>query len=291
MRHVGDVDAHLHITVVEHAVREGVVEILGIGRVDGKRGHAAEIPAAGQVFRRDVFGYFVGRLLHFRFETVGKLVFGQDGVHLRIVLARDAEHVDDPAQRFGAPLRPVGHQHGDFHPMGSLLAADLRQLRRTGHVDTDVIRHILAFDDGPDLPAADHQDADVRLGAATDDLDHFAFQAASFRTGLDPVFRHRNLHEIAVQGEMQLAHRDEDVFRPSFYLYEAKPVAREGDRTFEFLQRFAPSFRRPHQRCLLAACQPLCTLECTFPDGIFTLFPLFAIRCCHIFRIFARLLR
>ena len=224
--HVGDVDADLHIPVFQFAVRKGVVEVLGVGRVDGKRGYVAEIPASRQFFRGDGVRDLVGCLLHFRLEAVGQLVFSQDGVHLGVVLARNAEHIDNPAHRFEAALGPVGHQYRHLDAVGGLLAADFRQLVGTA-VDPDVIRHVLAFHNGPDLTATHDQDTDMRLVAAPDDLDHFAFQAAAFRPGLDPTLGYFDFHEVAIQGEMQFAHRDEDVFRTPLYFDEAKAVARQ----------------------------------------------------------------
>ena len=263
VRHVGDVDADLQMAVFEFAEREGVVEVLGVGRVDGESGHAAEVAAAGQVFGRDGVGYLLGRLLHLGFEAVGQLEFGQDGVHLGVVLARNAQHVNDAPDRLDAPLRPVRDQHGHLHAVGGFQTADFRQLVGAVHVDPDVIRHILALDNGPHLPAADHEDADMRLRTAVDDLDHLAFQAAAFHPRLHAALRDGNLHEVAVQGEMEFAHRHEHIVLQAFDFYETEAVAREGNGPFELFQRLAAALRRP-DGLLQAAGNPLGALEGAF---------------------------
>ena len=217
-------------------------------------------------------------------------------MHFRVVFTGDAEHVDDPAQRFGALLRPVGDQYGHFHAVGCLLAADLGQFVGPFHVDAHVVGHVLALDDSPHLLPPHDQDADVRTGAAADDLGHFAFQAAALRPGDQAPFRDGDLHEVAVEREMQLAHRHEDVFGLAFHLHEAESVARQRNRPLELLHGFGATLRLPH-RLLFAPGQPLRPLEGTFPHrrssflGIFPFFTPFSIRYCHIFLTFARLQR
>ena len=200
-------------------------------------------------------------------------------MHLGIILARDTQHVDDAADRLGAAFGPVRHQHGDLHAVGGFQAADLRKFVRTGDVDPDIVGHVLAFDDGPDLPPADHQDTDMRLGAAPDDLDHLAFEAAARGSGLEPALRDFDLHEIAVEREVEFAHGDEYVVRAAFHFHEAETVARKGDRPLEFLHRLGAALLRP-DRLLFSPCQPLRPLERTLSPfvGIFSLFAGFAIR-------------
>ena len=46
MRHVGDMNSDLIITILQHLKREGVIKILRVGRVDGKGQHVAHVATA-----------------------------------------------------------------------------------------------------------------------------------------------------------------------------------------------------------------------------------------------------
>ena len=283
VRDIGNVDAHLDVAVLEPAVRKRIVKILGVGRVDGERGHTAEIATPGQVFRHDGVGDLVGRLFHLSFKAVRQLVLRQDGVHFRIVFTGHAQHIHDAAQRLGAALGPVGHQHGDLHAVRGFLAADFRQLFRIMHVNADVIGHVFALDDGPDLTSADHQHADMGFRAAMDDLDYFPLQAAAFQAGLDAPLRHGDLHKVPVERKMQLPHRNEHVIFQTLRFHETEAVTRERDSPFKLLQAPGAPFRRP-DRFLPAPGQALCPFERAFTRlrGIFFLFGTLSIRNSHI---------
>ena len=114
MGDVGDVYADLPDAVLDLAHRECVVEILGVGGVDGEGRHLAEVAAPGDFAGRDVPVDGCGGLLDLGFEAVGEVVFGQDGVHLGIVVPGDSEAFDElPDGAFASGL-PVDDAHDDL---------------------------------------------------------------------------------------------------------------------------------------------------------------------------------
>ena len=101
----------------EASYRQGIVEVLRIGRVDGEGKHIAEVLAAGYLLRRDAGVDFVGSLLHALRIFVGQAVLGKDGVHLHVVIALLAKYIDDLSDEV---LRLLRRPLRDFHH--SLLA-------------------------------------------------------------------------------------------------------------------------------------------------------------------------
>ena len=73
MADVGYVHAHLDVAVPQLAVGEGVVEVLGVGGVDGEGEHIAEVAPAGHFFLRRaayLLGFVFGSLGEFEREVV-----------------------------------------------------------------------------------------------------------------------------------------------------------------------------------------------------------------------------
>ena len=114
MRDIGDVYASLPVPVVELSDRERIIEVLGIGRVDGECHHLAVILALGNL----IFCYarvdLLGSLHKVLWVFVWQAVFGEDGMHLGIVLTILSEYVDDLADRVLRELRPAFDQHIDL---------------------------------------------------------------------------------------------------------------------------------------------------------------------------------
>ena len=131
VRHVGDVHAHLHVAVLQHTVGEGVVEVLGVGGVDGEGEHIAEVATRGYLlFRR--LAYLLGLVLGLLRELQGEVVFGQDALHLHVVVAGLAEAFDHLAHGVVHPLGPVGHLHQ--HLLAVLGAAEVVDVDEDVHV-------------------------------------------------------------------------------------------------------------------------------------------------------------
>ena len=218
---VGDMYSHLVAALTQLHERNGVVEVLGVGRVDGEGSDLAVVLALRNLRIGDGVGYLVGGLADLRFEAVRQLELRQDGVHLGVVLAGLSQHVHDLADGLHALAGPVGHHHGHLHSVGSLDAADFRKVFRAVDGNADVIGHTGALDDGPGLVAADRQYADVRPFAALQDLHHLTFLAAR----VVPLLCHEHLHPVAVQSASQLALRHENVVVAAFQHHEAEAVA------------------------------------------------------------------
>jgi len=79
--------------------RQGIVVILGIGRVYGKGGNIPEIHPLldfpGEHFLLQRLRFF----FHLFFKPVGKSEFGQNGVHFSSVLSGIAQHVNNFSYR------------------------------------------------------------------------------------------------------------------------------------------------------------------------------------------------
>ena len=214
--HVGDVHADLIIAVRERLERQRVVEILCIGRVDGERERVAEILAALQILGRDGVRDLIGGVLHLGREAIGEIELRQDGVHLRVILARLAEHIHHvaPGPRFAA--LPAVHDRGDLH-------ARLRTHggRRFG-VHLDIVRHRLALHQDPGLGPDGMVKAHEGARGAFENLHDLALAAAVVPALLAC---HSHAHEIALQGVARLGGLDENVILLTFNDYENKPFA------------------------------------------------------------------
>ena len=133
MGHVGDMHAHFPDAVLYFAHRQRVVEVLGVRRVDREGRDTPEVAPLGDLFGRDAGVDGLGGLLDFGFEAVGKLVFRQDRVHLRVVVARHAQPFDQFARGALAPGLPVHDAHHDLLAVAYLGTGAFREV--------DVHRH------------------------------------------------------------------------------------------------------------------------------------------------------
>ena len=83
--HVGDVHTHLPAVALQRLDAQRVVEVLGVGRVDGAGPGIAEVLAARYLLGRDARLYLLRRLLDALRILVGEAILHEDGVHLHIV--------------------------------------------------------------------------------------------------------------------------------------------------------------------------------------------------------------
>ena len=199
---VGDMDADFPDAVLDFTHRESVVEVLGVGRVDGEGRHLAEVAALGDLAGRDTTVDRLGSLLDLGFEAVGEFVFGQNGVHFGIVVPGDAEAFDELADGAFAAGLPVGDADDDLLAVAHVGIGVPRQIDVHGHAPR------LYADE--DLMGSDLGDADIGFAAAFDDAGDLAFELSVAAAVVDRYF-----DAVAVEGVVCMAGLDEDVvFEP-----------------------------------------------------------------------------
>src|SRR5690606_23040043 len=118
MGDVGDMHTDLDVSVGQFPHREGIVEVLGVLRVNREGWDFAEITPRGYVLSSNLSGNLFFRSLDLGIKSVGQPELGQDGMHLRIILTRVAEHLYYLAHRVSRALVPL---HYTRHGLLSLL--------------------------------------------------------------------------------------------------------------------------------------------------------------------------
>ena len=164
VRHVGDMDAHLPHAVADFADRQRVVEVLGVGRIDGEGHRLPEVAPLGVVFAGDAPVDGFGCRPPPPLDPVAGLVFGQNGVHLGVVLARLAQNVDQFAHGAFRAGRPFGDAYDDLVAVFHVRAVAL--------VEVDVDGHLARVDTHEDIVFVDFGRADVAFAAAFDDREN-----------------------------------------------------------------------------------------------------------------------
>ena len=181
-------------------------------------------------------------------------------MHLRVVLAHFAEHIDDLAVRVALAAHPTVHADRDLHADvgaefaglsvhglikardGVFVVAELAQgafqfpalhglarglLTVEGHafwihdIDRDVVGHELALHDDPGLGADDMEDTDERPGGAFNDVEDGAVGVAVAFPGSGDG----DADPVAVQGSAGFRRSDEDIVFQFLDLDEKVSVA------------------------------------------------------------------
>ena len=186
MRYVGNVHAHLDVAVGQAAVRERIVEVLCIGRVDGKGYHLAHVAALGYFGRGNIIWNLLGGLGYLLWEVVGQAVVGQDGVHLGFVVAGTTQHLHDLADGVLSRLGNLGY-------LNDHLIAILR-LAGAAHRHEDIERHLLTVGHHKDVVGRHLHRAHVLALALLEDLHDLALGAL-----LTLVREDEDAHLVAVQ--------------------------------------------------------------------------------------------
>ena len=169
---VGDVHADLVVAIGQGLEGERVVKVLGVGRVDGEGKGVAEVGAALELGLADLLGDGVGGILHLFFEAPGQVELGEDGVHLGVVLAREAEHLGDVALGGVVAPAPAVHDGGNLH------AALCSQRGSLFGIHLYVVGHVLGLHQHPGLGAHGVENPDEGPAAAAHYLDYLAFALA-----------------------------------------------------------------------------------------------------------------
>ena len=97
--------------------REGIVEVLGILRVDRECRDFPEISAVLDFLCRDGIFYLFSGFFHVYRELHGQFVFRHDGVHFRVVVSRRSENFQHFPHRVLLVLRPLGNLDDGFFPV------------------------------------------------------------------------------------------------------------------------------------------------------------------------------
>lgn len=93
MGHIGDMYPNLPVASGKSLQGQCIVEIAGIGRINGEGDHIAEIATAFNIFLCYFIAYLFSIPFNFLSEAIGKLIFGKDGMHLSLMLTRPAKHL------------------------------------------------------------------------------------------------------------------------------------------------------------------------------------------------------
>ena len=198
IRHVGDVHAYLPMAIGQLLERNGIVEVLGVGRVDGDGEDVTEVLPFLDFRLLNLSGY----LFSFLFDLLRKfqriVVRQQDRFHLHVVVAWIAQHPDDFAKGVARVLRPVHQVH---HYL--LTVAGTVQLA-LGHKDVD--RYRIHVGCHKHIPVRDVQHPHE---VGTFPLKHlhnltFGLLALALR-------KHGHLHPVPMQGLSGVACRNEHI--------------------------------------------------------------------------------
>ena len=110
--HIGDVNAQQKIPVFRHGQRHGVVEVTGVGAVDGDQRFFSQIPAAFVVFFTDPADGS-RRLQDIFRKSLGQLILADHRFHIGAGLILAADDIDDLPFHHPAFFRPGGHLGND----------------------------------------------------------------------------------------------------------------------------------------------------------------------------------
>ena len=109
--------ADLVMPVFQLLEREGIVEVLGILRVDRECRDFPEISAVLDFLCRDGIFYLFSSFFYVCRELYGQFVFRHDCVHFRVVVSRRSENFQHFPHRVLLVLRPLGNLDDGFFPV------------------------------------------------------------------------------------------------------------------------------------------------------------------------------
>ena len=126
-------NSYFKVSVFEFLERNSVVEVLGVGRVDGKSCYLAHIAAGFDFAFGNLGGNLLGGTFHSTVKRIRKFKLGKNCVHLGFVVSCFAEHLDNLAKRIFCSGRPFGNLSD------SLVA--LTRLHKFARRNKDIVRH------------------------------------------------------------------------------------------------------------------------------------------------------
>ena len=174
---VGDVHAQPPALLVQGLQREGVVEVLRVGRVDGDHRCLATVLPAPDVARRDIGAEAPHLLQDLARELQRQVVLTQHAEHVHAFGGRRTEHLRDPS--LGAGVRGL--------PLAELDHDLVAVARRPAHIargrHEDVVHHARVVGDHPQEVATAFQGPDhLRAPAFQHAHDHPGVQRVLLRT-------------------------------------------------------------------------------------------------------------
>ena len=92
VRDIGDMYAYLIAIILQRTERYGIIEVLGILRVDGESEYRPKIFSSGKLFFCDLPIQTVGCLFHLLGIDIRQSEFGQNGIHLGIVVSGRSQY-------------------------------------------------------------------------------------------------------------------------------------------------------------------------------------------------------
>ena len=192
MPHIGDMNAQQEISVFRHGQRHGVVEVTGVGAVDGDQRFPPQIPAAFEIFFTDPTDGS-RRLQNIFRKCFRKLILADHRFHIGAGLILAADDIDDLPFHHPAFFRPGGHLgNDDIAVFGAAVEAF-----GNGHTAGD------PFFFGDHHPAAgiggeNADDAGISVG---EDLRHLPFVLAVDKVLL---LHHADENAVVMKGAMQV---------------------------------------------------------------------------------------
>ena len=199
--HVGNVYTHLPKSVLQRTNGEGIIKVLGIARVDGKGGYTTEVLTLSNLLGRNLCRNTVGSLLDLLGIDIRQAKLCQDGVHLRIVLARLTQdilhHAEGVLGLFG-PLHYLDHRLVAVAPTLQVLLGD-----------KDVVGQGAILCDQEGISTGHLQRTHKGIVGALQNLHHFTFGHTSVALGIVG-----NAYAVACHGMGRVTLSNEDGLPP-----------------------------------------------------------------------------
>ena len=177
---------------------DGIIEVLGIGRVDGDGEGFAEIAAFLDFVPANGNGNPIGFFFNLFRKLYRIFVRCQDGFHLHIVLARLTKHADDFAKGVARAIGPVGEVDDDLHSILGTIEVATR--------DEDIDRHPVHIGTDEDIAMGYGKHTHKLSVAAFEHLHYFSFGFA-----VVAFWEHGHTNMVAMQGFIGVVGGDEDI--------------------------------------------------------------------------------
>ena len=226
--------AHLPLAVPQLTDGQRIVEVLRIGRVDGKRRNATEVYASGDLIGWYLVRDLVSRLFHHLRVAVRQTELHQDSVHLRIVITCGAQYLNDLTHRVTVSLRPLRDPHNRLVASLSTLQAILR--------DEDIIHQQTVVDLQEGIILRDLQLTHEGVMSTLQDVQHLPLLDASLAAR-----KEADTDRIAHDGLVQVLIHDENllatILRHEEYLSTRAALQLTHDGTATIVKPILPARR------------------------------------------------